>query len=822
MIYEIKNVENIKIIREIGSGGMGVVYEGFDEVLERKVAVKMMLPQVITPHGRKRFLKEAAIMAKINHPSTINIYSFGEVDVNGTKIPYFVMEYVEGKSLAEIIARLNILKNNNLEELKEYGYISHVSNIHSDVYFLKEFSSLPIRDKQWIENSSLLISSIADALYEVHRQGIIHRDIKPSNILISKKGPKIADFGLVKSLLSNSISTQTDFVGTIKYTAPEIFSKGKHSVQSDIFSLGVVFYEILTLKHPFEEALNESPAYLINQIINSSITPPHILNDAVPKSLSEVIMKMISKEPKKRFKTMKEVSEAIILSKQSQIEKILTEITSVFTVKNELIISETDKELSKEKLEKAMKAYVMIDFSEAISFIYDAIHFNPLNLDAYLLAILISLHTGVFYKKIKEKFYEVKDFVYNDNDESVREKAKIIDLYLSGDRRWMDYAVSWARKYKNIIIYFIVARSRKDLAAQMLKAASEHYPEYSDFSKFLMEIYLGHINIGNLEEVKEDERIGLISRVALIEHFLFNDYNILRLEKEISQALSKYPYHHAFLWYKVYLNIIKQDWDSFLIDINKLISVSSDDIKAIYYYALYLFYSRRGNKDAAEKYFIIAKSLSDTKLKRIDEIENEIKNLDESIFESTINKIGSFSYEVFIKDFINYYLESNLMWFFKVNLKTVALYDDDIYFIYLSSRPSGQVDFIPLGNFYDIKGNILKAKYRQKTSTSYHVEIEETEEIKGMPVIFSGMQNNLLKKDGKNYIIDYSETILVPRISKRIFVLSPLYMLKNITSSHPYVVENKFEHTVVIVDIDTIKNYQKFDLSIKIESEKTI
>jgi hypothetical protein len=243
-------------------------------------------------------------------------------------------------------------------------------------------------------------------------------------------------------------------------------------------------------------------------------------------------------------------------------------------------------------------------------------------------------------------------------------------------------------------------------------------------------------------------------------------------------------------------------------------------MKVFLYYLLYLFYYRKGNTDSAEKYFKIARSLSDEKLKKITEMEEETKNIDYSIFDIPLRKIGEFSYNIFIKDFFNMLFESHLMWFFKLNLKTVFL-DDDVYFIYISSRPSGKIDFIPLGNFYDIKGNILKAKYRQLSHQSYTVEVEENEEIKGMPVIFSGTQNNLLKKNSDTYIIEYSETILVPRVSKRVFTLSPKYRVKNIESSHPYTIQNANGYTVIIIKINTVITYKKVDINVKIDSEKT-
>ncbi|MCX7641943.1 MAG: serine/threonine protein kinase, partial [Elusimicrobiales bacterium] len=728
MIYQIKNIENIEIIREIGSGGMGVVYEGYDTVLDRRVAVKMMLPNMITPQGKKRFLKEAAIMAKINHPAAVNVYSFGEIEINEKRVPYFVMEYVDGKSLAELITRLKILKNSKPEELEEYGYITHTKS-YGGYYFLKDFIKVPIEEKEWIENSSNLISNIADALYEIHKEGVIHRDIKPSNILISKKGPKIADFGLVKNISSNSISTQTDFVGTIKYSAPEIFSKGKHSIQSDIYSLGVVFYELLTLVHPFEFSQEDSPAYIMGRIIKSEIKPPHLLNKAIPEQLSKVILKMLASSPKDRFSSMKEVSESIMLSKQSQIEKIITDIASIFKKEN-IEISQSDKEISNEKLKLALKSYTLLDFSEALFLINDSIHFNYFNIDAYLLAMLISLHGNIFPKNIREKFDEVKKYFKN-FDHVTLEKAKILDLYLSKDRRWIDYAISFAKSNSNFMLYHIIARERKDLAEFFLKKAQNEFPEFADFSKLLLDIYSnkGNIDIKSIERLKDKPNIDLLVRVIIIERYLWELYDIEKAENEIIEVEKKYPYNYSMLIYRLYLDIIKCDDERFLIDINKIISVIPDDMKFGFYLLLYYFYFRKKEFDKAERYYRIAKNLGVKDIKTLEDIQIETKNPDYSVFENSDKKVIEFSYSLFLNDFINYFLEAELMWFFKVNTKIVVLNENnDVHFYYISSKPSGRIDFIPLGNFYDLKGNILKAKYRQISQNSYFVEVEEGEE----------------------------------------------------------------------------------------------
>lgn len=822
MIYEVKKIENIEIIKEIGSGGMGVVYEGYDIVLDRRVAVKMMLPNILTQQGKKRFLKEAAVMAKINHPSVINVYSFGEIEIEGKKVPYFVMEYIEGKSLLDIITRLKLLKENKPEELKKYGYIEHTKTTYYGNYFLKEFLYVPIEEKEWIENSLILISNIADALHEIHKEGIIHRDIKPSNILISKRGAKIADFGLVKNISSNSISTQTDFVGTIKYSAPEIFSKGKYTIQSDIYSLGIVFYELLTLDHPFEFHEETAPAYLMNLILKSEVKPPHNINKSISEQLSKVILKMLAKNPKDRFNSMKEVSEAIMLSKQSQFEKIITDITSIFKKEEKFKISETDKELSNEKLELALKSYIMMDLTETASYINDALHFNPLNLDAYLLGILISTHGHHIPNSIKESFEEIKNHI-NKTDEIQFEKSRIIELFFAKDRKWIDYAVNFAKKHSNFIVYNIVARERKELSEFFLKKSIEEYPRFANFSNFLLDIFSKrkHVNLSFLKNMKGKENIDLLARIVLIEIYLWEIFELEKAEKEFEEMEKIYPYHIVILSYKLYIDAIKGDDESFLININKIISsISLDELKAFYYVTLFYFYIKKNDLEKAERYYRIAKNINpEIEIKDIEELHSETKKPDYSVFDELDRKVIEFSYSLFFHDFINYIFESHLMWFFKVNTKTIILNEgDEIHFYYISSKPSGKIDFIPLGNFYDLKGNLLKAKYRQLSNDSYIVEVEENKN-KGMPVIFSGIQQNLLKKEVDKRIIDFKEKILVPRISKRIFAISSKYEIKDIKSNINFQRIDIEDFTIIIFDINTMKTYKTFDLNVEIEVE---
>jgi serine/threonine protein kinase len=223
-----KLISHYRIIEKLGEGGMGEVYLAEDLKLERKVAIKF-LPQYMTrdKENVERFEREAKAAAALNHPNIVTIYEIAEVD-NQT---FIVMEYIDGQSLRTKI-------ENGISDLDE------------------------ILD---------IINQICDGLSEAHKADIVHRDIKPENILIDKNGRvKILDFGLAKLKGVSKLTKETSTLGTIHYMSPEQVQGKEVDYRSDIWSLGVVLYEMLTGKIPFsgdyEQAiiysiLNENPSF---------------------------------------------------------------------------------------------------------------------------------------------------------------------------------------------------------------------------------------------------------------------------------------------------------------------------------------------------------------------------------------------------------------------------------------------------------------------------------------------------------------------------------------------------------------------------------
>jgi serine/threonine-protein kinase len=253
------------IVAELGRGGMGVVYKGYEGSLNRYVAIKVLADSLAHDEGiKERFLREARSMAALNDPHIIQIYFIGE-DEGQT---YFVMEFVEGESLGSMLKRDHQLT---------------------------------------VEQSAKVIQQTALGLATAHDRGVVHRDIKPGNLMISSRGSvKIADFGIALSNqdLSKKLTTTGEFVGTPGYLSPEVCLGKPVDQRSDIFSLGIVLFEMLTGKMPFND---ESPLGLMLEVVKADIPDVRQLNHDVDAQIAQILAKMIAKEPADRYQNCHEL-----------------------------------------------------------------------------------------------------------------------------------------------------------------------------------------------------------------------------------------------------------------------------------------------------------------------------------------------------------------------------------------------------------------------------------------------------------------------------------------------------------------------------------
>ena len=264
------NIGKYKISGELGRGAMGIVYRGEDPYIGRTVAIKTIRFDTLTnpdeqEHAQKRFLREARSAGNLSHPNIVTIYEVG-VDEGLT---YIAMEYIDGRSLEDMLA-----------------------------------SGRPFS----LDEVNRILPEIADALDYAHRKGIVHRDIKPGNILIDSEGkPHIVDFGIAR--ISTSTMTQTSMVmGTPYYMPPEQIAGKKVDHRADLFSLGAVLYELLTLQKPFP---GDNITTVIYKIVNEFPISARSYSAHLPEGVDHVILRALEKDPDLRFSTCREMAAAL-------------------------------------------------------------------------------------------------------------------------------------------------------------------------------------------------------------------------------------------------------------------------------------------------------------------------------------------------------------------------------------------------------------------------------------------------------------------------------------------------------------------------------
>ncbi|MBN1879698.1 protein kinase [bacterium] len=261
------------ILEHLGSGGMGSVYKAHDLELDEDIAIKMLSSQLtLSETAIVRFKQEIKLARQINHSNIIRIFDFG--DCGGLK--YITMEYFKGKQLKECIL--------------EQGFLT-------------------------IESGLDLVVSICDGLAAAHKLGIIHRDIKSHNIMISDNGNvKILDFGIAKSLESSGVTTEATILGTPEYMSPEAIQQKPVDARSDIYSLGIVTYEIFTGTVPFT---GDSFLSVIHAHLEKDPPAPQSFNPDIPDDLVEVIMTCIQRNPNQRYRSVAELSAELRMIRMS-------------------------------------------------------------------------------------------------------------------------------------------------------------------------------------------------------------------------------------------------------------------------------------------------------------------------------------------------------------------------------------------------------------------------------------------------------------------------------------------------------------------------
>ena len=255
-------MDRYQIVAKLGSGGTAVVYKAIDTVLNREVTVKILQEQFTSNQKFvMRFRKEAQAIAALSHPNIVSVFDVGCSDEGE---PYLIMEYVEGKTLKEIINKMGPL---SLDRSLDYAH------------------------------------QILAGLNHAHSYDVIHRDIKPQNIMITPEGQvKIMDFGLAMNLTDTTITYDTSVFGSVYYIAPEIAQKGSGDARVDIYSTGIVLYEMLTCQLPYT---GDSPITIALQHVEGDYTPIDDIDEDIPYEVARIVDKAMSVDPADRYSNTK-------------------------------------------------------------------------------------------------------------------------------------------------------------------------------------------------------------------------------------------------------------------------------------------------------------------------------------------------------------------------------------------------------------------------------------------------------------------------------------------------------------------------------------
>ena len=266
------------ILDTIGEGGMAIVYRAKDMLLNRVVAIKVLRGQYASDSEfRERFRREAQSAAALSHPNIVNVYDVGEDSGSN----YIVMEWVDGQTLNDIIMRDGRL---TVDVVADYSV------------------------------------QILDALDHAHRSGVIHRDIKPHNILITRDGRvKVTDFGIARAASASALTEAGQVIGTVNYTSPEQARGASATAESDIYSLGVVMYEMLTGRLPF---VGDTPVAVALKHVQEDALPLSVYNKAVPVEFERVVMKALAKDPQDRWHTARAFKNAILRAHPTDVKKV--------------------------------------------------------------------------------------------------------------------------------------------------------------------------------------------------------------------------------------------------------------------------------------------------------------------------------------------------------------------------------------------------------------------------------------------------------------------------------------------------------------------
>jgi serine/threonine protein kinase len=332
-------LDDFRLVREIGRGGMGIVYEAIQSSLGRQVALKVLAPErAHNPVLVERFRREARAVAGLHHTNIVQVYGVGQAG----ETSYFAMQLISGQGLDQVLEELRAMRAANAlsadglvdcERDRLYAGPSLISTAavvddeptpasgvskgpgteeparadigrRRDAGSTRQFVS-PCTGAQSARRIAKLGLQVAEGLAYAHGRGVLHRDIKPSNLLLHVDGTVwITDFGLAKAQDSDELTESGDVIGTLRYMAPERFA-GQSLPQGDIYSLGLTLYEMLTLEQPWRAA---DRGQFLDKLMHEEIVSPRKIASQIPRDLETIVLKAIAKRPRDRFASAAEMA----------------------------------------------------------------------------------------------------------------------------------------------------------------------------------------------------------------------------------------------------------------------------------------------------------------------------------------------------------------------------------------------------------------------------------------------------------------------------------------------------------------------------------
>jgi eukaryotic-like serine/threonine-protein kinase len=321
----LEQLGDYRILREVGRGGMGVVYEAVQQSLGRHVALKV-LPRhsLLDPKKLQRFRREAQAAAHLHHTNIVPVFGVGEQD----GLHYYVMQFIDGQGLDRLVAGWR--EGTAAGKRRRTGAAGKRAStgswdgpppspadtgpMPSEAEVAPDRAApgpppaapaMPPGESRW-RQIARIGAEAAEALHYAHGQGVLHRDVKPGNLLLDPHGAVwVTDFGLAKQLDQEGLTSTGDILGTLQYMAPENF-QGRVDARSDVYGLGVTLYELLTLEPPFRGA---DAAQVLGSVHGQELVPPRKRDPAVPRDLETIVLKATARDPGRRYQSAADLAD---------------------------------------------------------------------------------------------------------------------------------------------------------------------------------------------------------------------------------------------------------------------------------------------------------------------------------------------------------------------------------------------------------------------------------------------------------------------------------------------------------------------------------